>query len=280
MNNEFKFRFALLIIIVGLVCCGCNGSITRDIRHAGFAIGGTFECNVFYPSDKEDTSYEKIRYITDTHIINSEGKIYEFSSSQKYVNNQNCKVADTEVRVKAIFDNRVIKGTDNKYYNLIGQDGVTPYSEISDMDNSYAIYDLLLKEDDVVKVVTANSGTGIFYILKKDGNVYSYEVTKQNYESPPLITSISIVYDKSVYGSDILDFNYAGQSFNTFIKTDEKVFRMKITNLDQCSKYADIACRYTIQEDSLFEEKKDYILAYNGNLLITTYKQEFTVNSN
>lgn len=277
MNN--KLRFVLLVLIIGFVCCGCNGNVTRDIRHAGFSMGNTFECSSFYPKDKEDTNYEKIRYITDSHVINTDGKIYEISLSQRYANNQNCKVADTQVRVKAILDNNIIKGMDDKYYYLKSQNDVSSYSEVPDTDNSYYMYDLLLKEPDVVKVITANSSTGIYYVLKKDGNVYAYEISKKDYNTPPAVISISVIYDKVVYGSDIIDFNYAGQSVATFVKTDEKVFRMKIVNIDQCSKYADIACQYSIQEDSLFVDKKDYIIAYNGGVLITNYKQVFTVSN-
>ena len=260
--------------IVVLCCCGCNGNITRDIRHAGFSMGGNFVCSPFYPKNKEDTDYEKIRYITNSHIINTEGKIYEISLSQKYANNQNCKLANTDIRVKAILDDKVIKGTDDKYYYLEQERGVNSYSEVTPADDSYYVYDLLLKDGDIIKVLSAN-GAGTYYLLKKDGNVYSYEITKKDYNSPPVVTSIAIVYDKAVYGSEIIDFNYAGQSEATFIKTDEHIYRMKVVNWDKCGKYADIACRYSIQEDQLFVDKKDYILAYNGNLLITTYKQVF-----
>ena len=276
MNN--KLRFCLLVLIVGIICCGCNGNITRDLRHAGFNMGDKFECKPFYPKDKEDTSYEKVQYITENHIINSEGKIYELSLGQKYVNNQNCKVADTQIRVKAILDNTIIKATDDKYYYLDGKNDVSSYSEVPQTDNSYYLYDLLLKDNDVVKVITANSSSGVYYILKKDGNVYSYEITKQDYNSPPLVTSTSVIYDKVVYGSDIIDFNYAGQSLTTYVKTDEKIYRMLIMNADKCNKYADVACQYSMQEDEGLNEKKDYIVAYNGNLLITTYKQTFTMN--
>ena len=70
MNN--KLRFSLLVLIVGVVCCGCNGNITRDIRHAGFSMGGIFECSPFYPKDKEDITqiiYEPwhYRYVGKEH---------------------------------------------------------------------------------------------------------------------------------------------------------------------------------------------------------------------
>ena len=59
-KNIFKVMFVALFIVI--TCSACNGSVTRDIRHAGFSVGGEFTCNNFYPKDKNDTSYEKIRY--------------------------------------------------------------------------------------------------------------------------------------------------------------------------------------------------------------------------
>ena len=54
---------------------------------------------------------------------------------------------------------------------------------------------------------------------------------------------------------------------------------MRITNSSECKKYADIECKYKMEEDSLFEEYKDRIIVYNGSSLITDYKQIFNVAS-
>ena len=82
-----------------------------------------------------------------------------------------------------------------------------------------------------------------------------------------------------MYSSDIIDFNYAGNNLNTFIKTKNRIFRMRVTNAKECGKYADVACQFSLQEDPIFVEKKDYIIAFNGTTLITNYKQVFTVAS-
>lgn len=276
MKNIIK---SSLIVLVLVLCTACNGSVTRDIRHAGFSIDKKFICDSFYPADKEDTSYNKIRYFTDTHLIDRDGNIYELSLDKPYQNGQNCKKADTNITVKAIFDDKIIKGTDDKYYYLVSQNGVSSYSEIPKTDNSYELYNLVLKDVDVVKVVTANSSTGEYYLLKTDGNVYSYTIAKKDYNSPSKVTAISTVYNKNDYDSEIIDFNYAGNSLNTFIRTNNKVYRMHITNSEQCNKYADIACKYAMGEDQLFVEYPDRIIMFNGNRLITDYQQMFTVAS-
>lgn len=277
--RKINIKYIILFLVVGACCCGCNGNITRDIRHGGFSIAGTFECSMFYPKNKEDVNYEKIRFMTDSHVINTDGKIYELSLSQKFANNENCKEANTSILVKAIMDGSIIKGIDNKYYYLVGKNDVVSYSEVPNTDNSYYIYDLLLKDDDIVKVITADSSLGIYFILKTDGNVYSYQITKADYNSPPVVSTVSVVYDKLAYDSNIIDFNYAGNSLITFIKTENKVYRMRITNAGECGKYADVSCKFSMEEDPLFVDKKDHIISYNGKVLITDYKQVFNIAS-
>lgn len=276
--NRKKIYFILGSLVVFL-CTACNGNITRDIRHAGFSVGGTFTCERFYPKDKEDNSYEKIKYFTGSHIINSEGKIYELSLGQLFANNENCKEAGTNLVVKAIFDDKVIKASDNHYYYLVASNNVQSYSVITESDNSYDIYNLLLGEEDVVKAVTANSSTGLYYVLKTDGNVYGYVISRVDHNSLPTVTSVSVIYNKNDYGSKIIDFGYAGDSLNTFIKTENKVFRMKISNNEECSKYADVNCKFQMVEDEIFSTYKDVIISYNGNTLITNYEQMFSVTN-
>lgn len=275
MKKKIK---VLVLFLVILLCSACNGSITRDIRHAGFSIGDKFICDGFFPSEKEDTSFNRIRYFTGTHLIDQMGNIYETSLSQQYRNKQNCKRAETSIRVKAIMDNKIIKGEDDKYYYLEAQNNVPSYTEVPDTDNSYEVYDLLLKDSDVIKVITANSSTGEYYILKTDGNIYSHTITKKDHNTPPQVTAISTVYNKNDYGSEIIDFNYAGDSLTTFIRTEKRVYRMHITNED-CMKYADIKCVYALEEDSIFKEYEEEILMFNGSMLLTDYNQLFTVAS-
>ena len=91
-----------------------------------------------------------------------------------------------------------------------------------------------------------------------------------------MIVSTVIVYSKNDFLGDIVDFNYSGDSSATFVKTTDRVFKMIATNKEDCNKYADIACTYEMVESLALEENSDYILAYNGHTLITTYKRIFT----
>ncbi len=272
-------KFGLLSILMLLVCTACDGNVTRDIRHAGFALSGEFKCSVVMPSDKEDTSYSKIRYFTGSHMILDDGRIYELSLGQYFTNQQNCREASTNIRVKAILDNRIVKATDDLYYYLVGENNVTPYTQVPETDNNYDIYDLLLRDENTVKVMTADSSIGLYYLLFSDGNVYADTITKPDRNSLPIITSTQVVYNKSDYGAIIRDFNYAGDSLSTFVRTDYKTYRLRMTNADQCTKYADIRCEFQMQEDPIFEQYKDRIIVYNGSTLITDYGKMFGVAS-
>ena len=275
MKKHFKLFVLLGLVLFG--CCACDGDVTRAIRHDGFTVGNKFTCDQFFPKNKDDYSYDKIKYITGAHIINEDGRIFEISLDKPYENGQNCKDAGTGLVVKAIFDNKIIKATDNKYYYLLPQNNIEPYTLIPETDNSYLIYDLLLRQDDVVKVITANSSTGEYYILKEDGNVYSYTITRPDRNSPPVVSLVTVVYNKNDYGSQILDFNYAGPAPSTFVRTSEKIFRYRAVNLEKCTKYAEVECDYKMHVSDAFEEYGDRIIAFNGNLLITDYKQMFSV---
>ena len=278
MKKSF-IRISVICLLLLLCCTGCDGNVTRDIRHAGFSVGNKFICDPFFPAKKDEVDREKILYFTGAHIINSDGKIYDLSLGQTYASGQNCREANTSIRVKAIFDDKIVKAMDGKYYYIVGQNKVEPYTEVPTTDNSYAVYDILMREDDVVKVITADSSIGLYYVLKVDGNIYGNIVTAQDRQSPPKLVSTQIVYDMTDYEGRIIDFNYAGDSLASFVKTDRKIFRMKIKNYDECSKYADIQCQFEMMEDPIFEQYKDRIITYNGSTLITDYHLMFSVAS-
>lgn len=265
-----------LLFIVLVLCTGCNGNITRDIRHDGFDVSTKFICDSFYPSNKNDTSYKKIKYLTNNNIIDNNGYIYEISLDQVYESKQNCKKAKTDIVVKAIFDNKIVKSKDNKYYYLETDNNVVKYSLVLETDNNYELYNMLLYDDDIVKVVTADGSRGTYYILKTDGVVYSYTINRADYNSPLRVVNKIIAYDKDEFGDKIIDFNYAGESTATYVRTEKNVYRMRIINYDKCSKYADVSCIQQMEKDEVFEKYIDRIIAYNGNTLITDYKQVFT----
>lgn len=272
MRRFFKFSFFAFVL---LLCCGCEGDVTRAIRHAGFSLSGDeFVCNAFF---NEEGLTEDIRYLTGSHIITNYGRIYELSMGKNFSNGQNCKVAETEVKVKSLFDNNVFRADNGKIYRLVGDNENKAYSEIGYEHNDYQLYALLLGPVDVVKVVTVDSNNGIYYVLKSDGNVYGYSIYKGDRNQPPSIAGTNVVYNKADYGGDIIDFGYSGDSPATFVRTNDKVFHLIADNAEECQKYADIKCAYHMEEEPMFSEFGEYISAYNGSTIITNYKKVFTL---
>lgn len=275
-----KFKMIMLFLIIVLGCSGCEGDITRDIRHAGFTLSNSeFTCDMLMPSKKNGNSFEKIQYLGGSYAITDKGKIYELSLGQVYANKQNCKEADTDIKVVAIFDGKVFKGSDNKYYSLVATNNVAPYSLVTVNDNSYNMYNLLLSDPNVLKVQTVNQNTGSYYVLKTDGNVYNYMITRASSQDAYSIVSMTIAYNKNDFGGSIIDFYEAGNNLTTYVKTAKDIYRMKITNKEECAKYADVSCKYKFSKDDTLSEYYDRIIAYNGGFLITDYGREFNVGA-
>ena len=259
------------------MCVGCDvlyADTTRDIRHAGFNISGS-ELVCAELLDKEVS--EKVKFLTGSHFVTSSGTVYSLSIGQKYSNNQNCMQTPISANVTAIFDDNVVRTTDGKYYFLVASGDNKAYSEVPANDNNYPIYNVLLKDTEIVKVKTADSNLGHYYVLKKDGNVYNYVVSKNN--DSATINGNSVIYSKSNYGGSIVDFNYVGKTLGTFIRTNTEIFRMLAINKDDCSKYADISCIYEMRLDTNLTEHINKILGFSGTYLITDYGKQFNAVS-
>ena len=267
------FKMIILGAFVLIFCTACNGNITRSIRHDGFAVSNKINCNTFFSEGAG--VYNNVKFFTGTHIIDQNGKIYELSLSQSYSDGTNCRDSGKSIIVKSIMDNNIVKGADGGYYYLNGSGQTLPYTKIAETDNNYAIYHLLLSDAQVVKVVTADSNAGLYYVLKNTGDVYGITISKADRNSAPAISGITTVFNKIEYGSTIIDFNYAGNSSSTYVRTASSLFRMKATNEKDCTKYADIACQYTMQESEEYLNYKDRVVAFNGSTLITDYGQIF-----
>ena len=272
MKKEFKVIG--LLVLVAFLCCGCDikyASTTRDIRHSGFALSGAeLECDVLLANP----DYDKVKFLTAGHVITESGSVYSLSIGQKYSNDQNCMASTMTTKVVSLFDETIVKGADNKYYYLTRNGDAPQYSMVPNTDSNYGIYDLLLKDQEVLKVKTVDSNTGQYYVLKKDGNVYSYTVSK-NGNGGLAIVSTSVVYSKSSYRGTIIDFSYAGKSSGTSVRTTSEIFRMIATNKEECSKYVDVQCEYEMRLDENLTKHQLNIYGFSGSYLITKYGKQF-----
>lgn len=274
-----KIVVLICMVTLSFVLTGCDGTVTREIRHAGFTLSSDeFACSTFMPEEKEQEPSDRIIYSDGSYAITEKGRLYELSLSQPYSNNENCKEIEFSIDIIAHMDGTVLKGNDNKLYYAPGTTNATPLTEITANDSNYQLYNLLLSNEKVVKVITVDSNKGIYYVLENDGTVYQYTLTRKDYNSNYTITAKTPVYDEEDYG-EIIDFNYAGDSTATYLKTTSKIYRMQVTNEDKCSKYADVECKYKLKEDeTLTKYYQDKILYYGPSILITTYGKEFTLS--
>lgn len=267
--------------IATLLLTGCDGTVTREIRHAGFSLSSNeFVCSTLMPANEDTKATDTILYTNGSYAITDDGKLYELSLSQPYSNEQNCKRIEFSINVIAYMDDSILKGSDNKFYYAPGTTNSTPLTEVTENDSNYQLYQLLLGSDTVKKVITVDSNAGTYYVLESDGTVYQYTITRQDYNSPYTLTSKTPVYEKSEYG-EIIDFNYAGESTATYIKTQDEIYRMQITNEEECTEYADIACEYELKKDETLTKyytEDPKILYFGPSILITTYGKEFTLS--
>ena len=260
-------KISIIVLCVFVLCTGCKGDVTRALRHSGFSLSSKkVVCEDLFGKQPIAT----IRFYTDTHVITEAGEIYEISPKIKYSNNQNCRKANTSIRVASIFNDTIVMGVDGKYYTLVSTDQYAAYSELPANDNAAEEYKLLFGTA-ARKII---SGDGMYYGLKDDGNVYGYTISKADRNSAAAIVGIVIVYNKMDYGN-IVDFGYAGNSTATYVKTTDRYYHLTITNSKECSSYADVQCSYIMAEDETLEKYNDYILAYNGKSIYTTYSSYF-----
>ncbi len=272
--KRIKYIILFLIVVVLVGCDYKYASFTREIRHSGFSLSSySFKCPPVY--NKEDGTGDKPRFYIGNYILTESGVLYETNLGKQYSNNMNCKKPNFSEKIDAIFDLKIVKAEDGQYYYLNGSEEVPAYSVVPQSDEDYELYNILLKESSVVRVVTVNSKGGIYYVLKNDGNIYQYNIYMENNEW--LLDTTELAYSYSEFGSKIIDFNYNGSNSTTYIKTETSYYRMMVTNQEKCSKYADVACDYKLKLDEGLKGTYDKILAYNGSTLITTYGKIFNV---
>ena len=270
-----KVKIIVLFIFVFMCCTGCvaNSEVTRGLRHAGFTLSGEdFSCDALIP--KSNKEYEVIKYLGANYAITTTGVIHELSFGQLFSNGEYCKKAETDLTVQAVIGDEVFRAQDNKIYFLKSGAGVS-YTEVPPENPSYSAYKFFLDDHNVVKV--QNVGDSLYYVLKTDGDIYSYKLGKNNANGVHLISSGKI-YTAEAYGSKIVDFNYAGNSSEaTFVRTEDSIYRNSALNREECTKYVDVVCEYQFGKDEDLSKFYNNIIAYNGNMIITDYLKVFNL---
>ena len=311
MSKKSFCKIIFVFVLVFLVT-GCrHGPTTRGIRRSGFNIGNAmFECQEFLPEQQSifeelftdtppDTDYTRIWYMDESRIITDTGVIYDYVLGGTFSNNKSCKQAEFTKNVVAVMDNKIVKASDGNLYYFSDSGQAAIYSRVTSEDNSLKTYQILFEDPSVIKVITIDDSNGIYYLLKRNGNVYKYVITKSYSNEPPSLKSSEIVFSKSAYGF-ITDFNYSisdlGANYNlgknenvdTNAMYPLRFYRSIATNAAMCTKYQDIQCQYTMKFDdpladieqtgyyslSLYQNE---MIVYNGRMVITKYGKVFNL---
>ena len=176
-----KVGLIAFLSLATILLTGCDGNVTREIRHTGFNLSNNeFMCSELMPIGNSTKPNDKILFMNETYAITENGKLYDISLSQTYSNNQNCKKISFNQDIIAYMDSSILKGEDNKFYYAPGTTSTTPLTEVTANDSNYQLYTLLLGNENVKKVITVDSNTGIYYVLENDGVVYQYTITRQD----------------------------------------------------------------------------------------------------
>lgn len=270
-----KYLLIITIIMICLITTACTGDITRGIRKAGFTLEGKqFKCSELITKDSQVAlDANKISYLMDDKAVTKYGKLYDISYDKTFMSGENCQSSSFTHTVKGIYNNSIVRAENNKFYYLRKTDDKKAYSVVNNTDNVYPVLEAVMTVD-VLKAIEVDSSKGIYYALKTDGNVYQV-VYDRNAKK---VLGIAPVYSRSKYGFDkIEDFNYAGENSATYIRSANNIIRMVKINKDVCEKYAGIDCEYEFKLDNELMQYKDYIIAFNGTNIITSYGKVFKV---
>ena len=274
-----KKKYFIIILLMVIMCTGCNGTITREIRESGFSVSDSLiECPILVNKNHDDGTYDKVRFLSDYFAISEAGNIYELSLGGLYSNDMNCRKGGKDIKVKAIYNNMVVRDNNGDFYYLFGNNDVAAYSKVEKEDQFYSLYKILLGED-VVKSVVVNANSYNYYVLKEDGNVYNYILDYDRTTGVySLVKDDEIVYSKSKFNGSIIDFEYSGQTLGTYVRSEDGYYRMMCTNLKECSKYVDVACEFEMKKDEAMSKHSDRIVGFSGTTLITDYGRVFSVS--
>lgn len=254
-----RFFKYLLVIFFLFIVAGCKGDDIRDFRHNGYAL-----------SDKKFKCGVSVKYLYDNFLVSESGVIYDLSYELPYKNGLNCKLVSSDFNVSSIYSNEIFKSEDGNLY-LFNHENKNSFPLLS--DNKIAEY--FLDDSSVLKVIFFDDH---YYVLEADGNVYDYILNNNGDSNFIDVVSKKMIFDKSNFDTDIIDFNISDNISNNYIKTYTKYYTNQLKNKD-CLKYADVKCEYELKEDKLLVKYRDKIYAFDGQKIILNSGKVLEKNS-
>ena len=246
-----------------------------------------FKCDALDNSEIDDLTYNT--------IITKDNSIYNYSFTELFSNDQNCKKVeiDGDVKIK-IKKNQYILGTDNEVYTLgdlsNGHIELNKYSNsyfgdiIKEILNNNEIKSLInIKEDYTKKLIYA-------IVLKTDNNLYklTYKINS-NYTDVSLSKdelsetlekygNIKYVEYSGIFNSQDGTYHELDEDRITKIISDKGYYYLTEVVTEECKKYQDIECELELKESEIFNKfKKD--IKYGGQRY-TVLSDNSVINTN
>lgn len=216
-----------------------------------------------------------VKFFTNEGYFFTNDGVYEYSTSI-FSNNKNCQKVSDVVIAKKIANYYVDKNYN--FYYIIDNKFMKVGEEVY-VDKTYYHWDYLQNDDVVIASninFKLNDDYKSIYVLKKDGKLYkidfnfsyNYDIkTKEyTYNSEILKEEVFLEYKNE----KIKDFEmlfYDKISYD-FVITDKAIYTEAITNLEECTKYNDIECKWELQKNKVLTENvKDIAIIINKQFI-------------
>ena len=214
-------------------------------------------------------------------LLLSDGYVYAIGNL--FSNNEQC-MKDSEMQFQKVLENGYLLGVDNKLYSTydykqntystnISPAGFTNWVEIKFTEeeaNTYKSYSENKKG--VYKYISYAK----FYVLKKDGNIYTiiYKIVRdgKTNEKTAQVVKEDLLYSSDVYGA-IHDFSTTTSTIKQIdmLFTSNGLYVLKQIETEECMKYDDVICETKMElvTDYGYDKYKDEIKYYDKNYVIT-----------
>lgn len=238
----------LIICILIFSVTGCSKRIKMKTEVKKISIYDSI--NSKYSNYKKNIVCSELNDIVDVsddfrYFITKDHKMYKLSYDKPYSNDENCKQLETKYQLLRFLDDRVIGTDGTSLYKQDGYDGMSLKLSSSYKELNNTIFGGKIKDP----YYDVNESKFIYkdkyiYLLIKEENVVEYgdDIVFQPKEDETIdyIIDMTIKTNKHIY-----------------------VFDEKVTNQEECDKYADVNC---IEKRS-FYPVDSFIYGNNDNLI-------------
>jgi len=274
-KNIFNYLSVLFILIAFTGCASNEVKIENDNsnQHQKSTLKEKYEYHSFICD--EITGSET--YAFDYENLYFNGSVYEviLNGDGIYSNNQHCK------KIEGIsYDTYVLRMSAQGKIMLINDKNIFYVSNNKIYNNNYTQINVIALDKDVVSIW--NYDDNIYYVLKKDGNVYEYLLKGNINSGYKIVSSEKIIYSSNDYGK--IKYFYYTSSYdknieNIIIYSEKGLYTQVEIITDECTKYKDIQCEKGIVLNEEFQVHRDEILYFDVNMIIdkemNIYKNEF-----